>query len=118
MRINHYTAAPALISAVFWEPFSVASAIEALLQSGFCDSDIFAVGILAGRAPDLHEFLASAGLSSPEAAYYNDCFQDGAVLLMVYLRLPANEQLALDVIRRCGGLRALGHGVRASTLLQ
>ena len=117
MRINHYTA-PGLISAVFWEPFSATSAIEALLRIGFCDSDILAVGILEGRAPDLCEFLASVGLPSLEAAYYNSCFQDGAVLLMVYLSLPANEQLALDVIRRHGGLRALGHGVRASTLLQ
>jgi len=102
---NQHTGAQTLISAVFWEPFCAATAIETLLRSGFDDSDILALGILGGRAPDLFEFLSSTGLPSIEAAYYNDCFRDGAVLLLVYLEVPGSERIALDVIRHYGGLQ-------------
>ena len=48
---------PTLVTAIFCEPFSVASAIAGLLQSGFADHDIHAVGVLEGHAPAVSEFL-------------------------------------------------------------
>jgi len=74
-----------LVTGIFCEPFSAANAIAALLRRGFADHDIHAVGVLEGHAPAVSEFLLAIGLPSDVAAFYSDCFDDGAVLLMVHV---------------------------------
>jgi hypothetical protein len=91
------------VTAIFWEPFSAGNAITALLGIGFADTDIDAIGVLEGQAPDLRGFLASLGLPPADATYYNDCFQDGAVLLVIRAQ-PPDHQIALEVMRRHGGM--------------
>ena len=61
-------------------------------------------GVLAGHAPDLQDFLDSLGISAADAAYYNDCFQDGAVLLIVGSQVSGDQRRALDLILRHGGI--------------
>jgi hypothetical protein len=95
---------PRPITAIFWDSWSAGNAVTALLHAGFSDSDVYAVGVLAGRAPDLRDFLDSIGMPALEAAYYNDCFQDGAVLLIVGARVSGDRHRALDVIMRHGGI--------------
>lgn len=92
-----------LITAVLWEVFSAGSAARALLRIGFADADIDAVGVLSGPAPDLSGFFASVGMTRVEAAYYSDCFQDGAVLVLIRAQ-PWEQQIATEVVRRYGGL--------------
>jgi hypothetical protein len=92
-----------LITAVFWEAFSAGSAVTALLHLGFADADIDAVGVLSGAAPDLSGFFASVGVPHVDAAYYNDCFQDGAVLVIIRAR-PGEQHRAIEVLRYCGGV--------------
>jgi hypothetical protein len=99
----HHTSTQTLVTAIFWEAFSAASAATALAGTGFADADIDMLGVLAGRAPDLSGFLASIGVPDVDATYYNDCFQDGAVLLLVRAQ-PWQEQIAIAVIRRHGGM--------------
>ena len=92
MRNNQGLSTPGPITAIFWDPWSVGSAMTALLRAGFSDTDLYAVGVLAGHAPDLHDFLDSLGISAADAAYYNDCFQDGAVLLIVGAQVSGDQQ--------------------------
>jgi hypothetical protein len=96
-----------LATAIFCEPFSVASAIAGLLRSGFADHDIHAVGVLEGHAPAVSEFLIAIGLPSDVAAFYSECFDDGAVLLMVRVD-PAHrkKKLAIELLKHYGGVCA------------
>jgi hypothetical protein len=105
---------PTLVTAIFCEPFSVASAIAGLLRSGFADHDIHAVGILEGHAPVI-EFLLAIGLPNDVAAFYSDYFDDGAVLLMVSLD-PARrkKQIAIDLLKHYGGVFAVANNNYAS----
>lgn len=103
MRNNPGIHTPRPITAIFWDFWSVSNAVTALLDAGFSDSDVYAVGVLAGRAPDLRDFLDTIGMPALEAAYYNDCFQDGAVLLVVGAHVSGDQRRALDVILRHGG---------------
>ena len=64
---------PMLVTGIFCEPFSAASAIAGLLRSGFADHDIQAVGVLEGHAPAVSEFLLAIGLPSDVAAFYSEC---------------------------------------------
>jgi hypothetical protein len=100
---------PQLISAAFWEAFTAASAAKALSRAGFADENIDVIGVLTGDAPDFSKFLASMGMPEGDAVYYNECFQDGAVLLLVRTQ-PWEEPVALDVMRRHGGLLPPSHG--------
>jgi len=102
MRKDAITSQP-LITAVFWELSSVGSAIEALLRTGFTDADIEAVGLLSGCAFDVTGFLDSVGLSRVDAIYYNDCLQDGAVLLMIRTH-HRKRNTAVEVVWRYGGM--------------
>jgi hypothetical protein len=95
----------ALVTAIFWEAFSAGSAVAALLGIGFADSDIDAIGVLTGRPPDLSDFLTSIGVPRSDASYYNDCFQDGAVLLLIRTQ-PWAQQIAVEIVRKHGGLLA------------
>ena len=45
------------ITGIFWEALSAGSAVTELLHKGFKDSDVYAVGVLTGWAPDLGDFL-------------------------------------------------------------
>lgn len=79
------------------------SAIEALLNSGFADADIEAIGVLSGSAFDVTGFLDNVEVPRVDATYYNDCLQDGAVLLMI--RTDHRERhTAVEVIWRHGGM--------------
>jgi hypothetical protein len=96
-----------LVTGMFCEPFSAGSAIAGLLRSGFADHDIHAVGVLEGHAAAVSEFLFGIGLPSEVAAFYSDCFDDGAVLLMVRVG-PArrNRKIAIQLLKHYGGVCA------------
>jgi hypothetical protein len=96
---------PSLITGIFCEPFCAASAIAALLRSGFADADISAVGVLEGHAPAVREFFLGVGLSSHLAAFYSDWFDDGAVLLMVHAN-AACRKIAIELLKHYGGVCA------------
>jgi hypothetical protein len=104
VRQNQGISAETPVTGIFWEAFSAGSAVTALLSIGFAESDIHAVGVLAGRAPDLSKFLVNIGIPFVDATYYNNCFQDGAVLLIIRPQLPYDKRVALEVIRRHGGI--------------
>jgi len=110
-NINSYL----LITAVFWEVFSAGSAVTALLHIGFADTDIDAVGVLSGPAPDLSGFFASVGVPRVEAAYYNDCFQDGAVLVLIRAQ-PWEQPIATEVVRLHGGLLSPSYQIQIATV--
>jgi len=95
-----------LVTAIFCEPFSVASAIAGLLRSGFADRDIHAVGVLEGHAPAVSEFLIAIGLPSEVAAFYSECFDDGAVLLMVRVDPAHRKKIAIELLKHYGGVCA------------
>jgi len=93
------------ISAIFWEGLSAGSAVGALLKVGFSDSDVYAVGVLSGSAPNFGELLDSVGISPQEAEYYRECFQDGAILLVVHAHTMAQKRQALEILENHGGVR-------------
>jgi hypothetical protein len=92
------------ITGIFWGALSAGGAVTELLSAGIPETDIDAVGILTGSAPDLSDFLTNLGIPTPDAVYYNDCFQDGAVLVIVHTHMPSNRRRALKVISRHGGI--------------
>ena len=92
------------IAAIFWEGLSVSSVVTALVRVGFPETDLYAVGVLTGLAPDLSDFLAGLGIPTVDTVYCNNCFQDGAVLLIVRIHRACDEHRALEVIVRHGGL--------------
>ena len=104
MRNNQGISTPMPMTAIFWDALSAGSAVTALLRAGFPDTNIYAVGVLAGRAPDLNTFLRSLGIPPADASYYNDCFQDGAVLLIIGAQVSADKRRATEVILRHGGI--------------
>jgi hypothetical protein len=108
---------PTWVTGVFCEPFSAASAIAGLLRSGFADHDIHAVGVLEGHAPAVSEFLLAIGLPNDVAAFYSDCFDDGAVLLMVRVdpaRRKKETKIAIELLKHCGGVCAVANDNFAS----
>lgn len=104
MRNKQGISTPGPLTAIFWDALSVGNAVTALLRAGFSETDLYAIGVLAGHAPDLREFLNELGIPSEDAAYYNDCFQDGAVLLMVRAHVSGDKHRALHLIQRHGGI--------------
>ena len=48
---------------------SAGSAVTALLRAGFPDSDVYAVGVLEGRTPDLRDFLNSLGIPGVDTVW-------------------------------------------------
>jgi hypothetical protein len=105
-----------LVTAIFWDAFGAGSAVTALLRSGFAESDVHVVGVLGGRAPDLTQFFLSMGITVVDATYYNSCFQDGAMLLIVRAQPPCDEQSALEVIRRHGGISPPSYELQTTTV--
>ena len=92
--------ARAALTGVFWDPFDVAPAITDLVGGGFSEDEIDAIGVLCGRAPDLTDWLFSMGLERQEAIFYNDCFADGATLLIVRTERGHRARIALKTLRR------------------
>jgi hypothetical protein len=92
------------ITGIFWEVLSAGGALTELLRLGFPDTDVYAVGVLTGSAPDLSVFLANLEIPNADATYFNDCFQDGAVLLIIRIHTPRDQRRALTAILRHGGV--------------
>ena len=92
------------ITGIFWEALSASGAVTELLRVGFPDTDVYAVGVLIGSAPDLSDFLANLDIPATDAIYFNDCFQDGAVLLIIRIRTPRDKRRAVRAILRHGGI--------------
>ena len=99
------------IVGMFWEALSAGGTVTELLRAGFRDADIDAIGVLTGSAPNLSDCLATLGISAIDAVYFNDCFQDGAVLLIIRVHTPRDERTALKVISRHGGILPPSHEV-------
>lgn len=90
---------------VFCEPFSAGSAIAALLESGFSELDIQAVGVLEGHGQAAEEMLLASGISCHDATLYSELFEDGALLVIVRLdEKGAKHQVATDVLKKHGGV--------------
>jgi hypothetical protein len=103
VRNNQGISTPSPITAIFWDAWSAGNAVTALLRAGFSDRDLYAVGVFAGQAPDLRNFLDDLGIPAPDAVYCNDCFQDGAILLIVGPRMSGDQRTALKLVLRHGG---------------
>ena len=93
-----------MITGIFWEALSAGGAMTELLRAGFHDTDVYAVGVLTGSASGLSEFLANLGIPTSDAVYFDDCFRDGAVLLIIRIHTPRDERRALNAILRHGGV--------------
>ena len=105
------------VTAIFWEGLSVGEAVDRLLRVGFSDCDVSAVGVLAGRAPDLSEFFASHCIPADQSNYFNECFKDGAIVLIIRADTPSDKRRALDVVLQSGGVlppssRVSGHALQ------
>ena len=94
--------APAVLTGLLWDTFGVADAIAALMRGGFSEYEIVALGVLCGRAPDLTDFLFSMGVEREKAIFYNDCFADGAMLLIVCTKPGRRARSALNIMRQHG----------------
>jgi hypothetical protein len=94
------------VSSLFWDGFDAAQAIADLSQSGFATEDVVAFGTLTGRVPDLDRCLLAMGLTPSESAYFADCFDEGAVVLVVHAHEAEQRNVATRLLRRHGGLFA------------
>ena len=94
--------APAVLTGLLWDTFGVADAIAALMRGGFSEYEIDALGVLCGRAPDLTDLLLSMGVERERAIFYNDCFADGAMLLIVCTKPGRRARSALNIMRQHG----------------
>jgi len=102
---------------VFWELSTLSATISALLQSGFAEDDIHAIGVLEGSLPAGREYLLNIGLPSDVAELYGSCFEDGAVLLMVRVDYARQRTIAVELLQRYGVSTTLAN-VGPTTLLQ
>ena len=114
MPKKQYASSETIVTGIFWDALSAGSAVATLLRWGFADTDIEAVGLLEGRAPDLAGLLDTIGISSVDIAYYSSCFQDGAVLLIIHAR-PFSDRIALEIIRRHGAVLPPSHPTHSTT---
>ena len=92
------------VSSLFWDGFEAAGALAALTRSGFTAQEVSAIGTLAGRIPDLDRFLVAMGLTPTESACFTECFDEGAVLLVVHTQKADQRDAAARLLRRYGGL--------------
>jgi len=94
-----------IMTGIFCEPFSAGNAIAALLESGFSERDVQAVGVLEGHGRAAEEMLLASGISCDDATLYSELFEDGALLVMVRLNEEgAKRQVATDVLKKHGGV--------------
>jgi len=96
-----------LVTSIFWELSAVTSAISALLQNGFTDEDIQAVGVLEGTVSACGEFLSTIGLPRDLIRLYSSCFEDGAILLMIRVERPTGQKAAIRLLHRFGAVSAI-----------
>ena len=94
--------AQAVLTGLVWDTFGMADAIAALMREGFSEFEIDALGVLCGRAPDLIDVLFSMGVERERAIFYNDCFADGAMLLIVCTEPGRRARSALNIMRQHG----------------
>lgn len=94
------------VSGLFWDGFDAAQAIADLSQSGFATEDVSAFGTLTGRVPNLDRYLLAMGLTPSESAYFAECFDEGAVVLVVHAQEAGQRNVAARLLRRHGGLFA------------
>jgi hypothetical protein len=105
-----------ITTGIFCEPFSAGSAIAALLESGFSELDIQAVGVLEGHGPAAEEMLLASGISCEDATLYGELFEDGALLVVVRLDEEGiKQQVATDVLKKHGGVHMRSQTVHASS---
>jgi hypothetical protein len=78
-------------------------AIAALMREGFSEFEIDALGVLCCHAPDLTDLLFSMGVEPERAIFYNDCFADGAILLIVCTEPGRRARSAVNIMRQHGG---------------
>jgi hypothetical protein len=99
------SSSPELVIGIFCEPFNATSAIADLLRSGFAEDEIDALGVLEGNASVTREFWLAMGLPSEVAAFCSDCFDDGAVLVMIQVDQPRKrEKIAIELVKHYGGV--------------
>ena len=91
-----------VVTCVFWELSAIGTTISALLQSGFSDNGIEAIGVLEGSIATGREYLLNIGFPCHIAKLYGTCFEDGAVLLMVRVDCPTQEKTALELLQEYG----------------
>jgi hypothetical protein len=96
--------APAVLTGLFWDPFDGAHAITTLIRDGFSECETDAIAVLCGRAPDLTDLLFSMGIERGKAIFYNHCFANGAILLIVRTEAGRRARIALNTLRRHGGI--------------
>jgi hypothetical protein len=94
--------APTVLTRLPWDAFGVADAIAALMRGGFSEFEIDALGVLCGRAPDLTDLPFSMGVERERAIFYNDCFADEAMLLIVCTKPGRRAGNALNIMRQHG----------------
>jgi len=99
------------VAAIFWEGLSVGNAVDRLLDAGFSERDVSAVGVLTGPAPDLGDFFASHSIPAADSSYFNECFKDGAIVLIIRAPTARDKRRALEVVRRSGGILPPGTGL-------
>lgn len=91
------------VSAVFCELFTATNAVRALSDQGFEESDVDVVGALNGRVPELACFLRETGVPSEQVSYYENCFEEGAVLVVVHVKQSTRKRRARAVLKEQGG---------------
>jgi hypothetical protein len=96
------------VSSLFWDGFEAAQAIADLAQSGFATEDVSAFGTFTGRIPNLDRCLLAMGLTLSESAYFSECFDEGAVLLVVHTQRLEQRNAAARLLKRRGGLFVAG----------
>jgi hypothetical protein len=94
------------VSSLFWDGFEAAQAMADLAQSGFATEDVSAFGTFSGRIPNLDRCLLAMGLTPSESAYFAECFDEGAVVLVVRAHEAEQRNVAARLLRRRGGLMA------------
>jgi hypothetical protein len=92
------------ITAIFWESLSIGDVVSRLMNLGFSDRDVCAIGVLTGRAPNLDDVFASYCIPAIDCCYFNECFKDGAIVLIIRAHTASDKRRALDVVRRSGGI--------------
>ena len=95
------------VSSLVWDGFDAAQAIADLSLSGFATEDVSAFGALTGGVPNLDRCLLAMGLTPSESAYFADCFDEGAVVLVVHTHEAEQRNVATRLLRRHGGLFAV-----------
>jgi hypothetical protein len=94
------------VSSLFWDGFEAARAIADLAQCGIAAEDVSAFGTFIGRIPNLDNCLLAMGLTPSESAYFAECFDEGAILLVVHVHQVEQRNDAARLLRRRGGLLA------------